>query len=195
MVLLGGRGRVVAPEPVAQADRPQRASHAGLLVQCRLSLASGGGLAPALCRNFVMNIEEQFIERHKDSEFRLKDELFAKLSSGECVLDYNPEGQQSSLPCSHFLHIYRRRAEHLRRFDAPHAQRLREDALALCEELAKTPDEICRLWVFSLPPYSDYTVFEGAESGRILGCLFTVDKRLAPSDEWERLWHGERGSI
>lgn len=142
-----------------------------------------------------MNTQERFIEKYRDCEFRHKDELFARLRADECIIKGTPEDHGRWESCRHFLSIYRIRAEHLRQFDTPHAQRLREDALALCEELAKTPDEVCRLWRFSLPPHSFYIVFEGAESGRILGCILGADKLLMPPDEWERLWHGESKSV
>ena len=90
-----------------------------------------------------MNAQDQFIERHKDSDFPHKEELFAALYSGDCVLDQTTEGRHNPAPCSQLLDIYRFRAGRLRRFDTPHARRLGEDTLALCEELEKTPDERC----------------------------------------------------
>ena len=140
----------------------------------------------------VMNVQQQFIERHKNSDFRHKDELFAGLSSGDCVIESSPD---TSLPCKHFLRIYRIRAEHLQQYATPHAESLLADVLALCEELGRTPDEMCRLWNFSMPPYSDLAVFEGAESDRVLGCIFAVDKRFISPDKWESLWNGESGSV
>jgi hypothetical protein len=80
--------------------------------------------------------------------------------------------------CAQLLKIYRRRADHLRRYNTPHAQELRADVLDLCDALANTSEEDCQIWTFSSPPNSDYTIFEGAETGRILGCVFAKDKRL-----------------
>ncbi|HEX8251072.1 MAG TPA: hypothetical protein VF599_23055 [Pyrinomonadaceae bacterium] len=134
-----------------------------------------------------MKAQERFIERHKDSEFRYKDELFNGLNSSKFALERTSENSENSYHCKHFLDIYKHRAGHLKRYDSLHAIRLREDTLALCEELAETPDEICYVWTFSVPPYSSYEVFV-SESGKVLGTLFTVSQLKMPSDEWEKLW-------
>lgn len=152
-------------------------------------------MSVALCRNQFMKALEHFIEKHKDSEFLHKEELFIGLYSGKCVLDQSPESHQYLASCSELLTTHRLRAEHLRHYKTPHARRLREDTLAFCDELAKTLDERCRLWIFSMPPYCNFIVFEGAESKKILGCILAADKRLTPPDEWEGLWHGESGSV
>jgi hypothetical protein len=60
--------------------------------------------------------------------------------------------------------------------------------LALCDELAKTPEEPVELWSFSMAPYYKFNVFEGANSQRILGCNFAADQRLMIEQEWEELW-------
>jgi hypothetical protein len=126
----------------------------------------------------------QFFARHSQSEFRHKDRLFPLLASGAATCETN----SSVVSCEQLLNIYRRRADHLRRYNTPHARDLREDVLALCNALAAATDEYCRLWNFSSPPNSDYMIFEGAETGCILGCVFARDKRLTPPDEWDSLW-------
>jgi hypothetical protein len=129
------------------------------------------------------NIEE-FVARHSQSDFRHKDQLFSLLASGAATCETNA----SLVTCEQLLNIYRRRADHLRTYDTPHARQLREDVLALCDALAAATDNHCRLWNFSSPPNCDYAIFEGAETGRILGCVFAKDKRLTPPDEWDNLW-------
>jgi len=127
---------------------------------------------------------EEFVARHSRSEFRHKDQLFSSLASGAATCETN----LSVVSCEQLLNIYRRRADHLRTYDTPHAQQLREDILSLCNALAAATDEHCRLWNFSSAPNSDYAIFEGAETGRILGCVFAKDKRLTPPNEWDNLW-------
>jgi hypothetical protein len=95
------------------------------------------------------------------------------------------------LPCRHFLEIYRYRAVHLSRYQTAHARSLREDVLALCDELAKTPEEPVQVWRFSMAPYYNFAVFEGVNSQRILGCNSTADRRLMSEQEWEELWETE----
>jgi len=129
------------------------------------------------------NIEE-FVARHSQSDFRHRDQLFSLLRSSAVTC----ETDSSLVSCGHLLNIYRRRANHLQRYATSYAQQLRDDVVALCDALASTGDEHCRLWSFSSSPDSDYTVFEGAETGRILGCVFAKDKRLTPPGEWDNLW-------
>jgi len=126
----------------------------------------------------------EFIARHSQSDFRHKDALLSLLTSGDAIFETN----SSLVSCRDLLKIYRRRADHLRRFATPHARELRDDVLALCDGLATTRDENCRLWNFSSPPNCEYTVFEGAETGRILGCVLAKNKLLTPPDEWDNLW-------
>jgi hypothetical protein len=134
-----------------------------------------------------MNDQERFVAKHRDTDFRHRDELFESLATGRAHLVTADE----AVACTHLLNIYRRRAEHLRQFDTTYAHDLRNDTLDLCDVLSKTSDAHCRMWHFALPPNSDFTVFEGADSGEILGCLFGKDKRLTSDIEWEKLWRGE----
>ena len=132
-----------------------------------------------------MNTLEAFIQRHQDSQFRHKNELWAGIKAGQII--GHPEPHEANLPCQHFLLIYRRRSEHLGKYGSDHARNLRADALAFCEELEKTPDELVRFWTFEQPP-KDFIVFEGINSGRVLGCLRTVSKLLVDEESWHKLW-------
>jgi hypothetical protein len=136
-----------------------------------------------------MDEQERFVAKHRGTEFRHGDELFDSLATGRAHL-VTPE-DASPVPCTHLLKIYRRRAEHLLQFDTPYTRELRGDTLDLCDALTKTSNAHCRIWGFALSPHSDFTVFEGAENGEILGCVFANDERLTPAIEWEKLWRGE----
>lgn len=134
-----------------------------------------------------MSEKERFIESFKNSEFRYKDEIFNGLDSGEMRFDRTSESKEYKHSCKHFLDIYQGRATHLKRFDSAHANRLREETVALCKELAKSPNENCNIWTFFAPPHSTYHVFV-SESGGVLGTLLTASKLLMTADEWEKLW-------
>lgn len=136
-----------------------------------------------------MNEQERFVAKHQDTDFRHRDELFESLATGRAHLVTGED--TSPVTCTHLLKIYRRRAEHLQQYDTPYARELRDDTLALCDALAKTSNTQCRILGFALPPHSDFTVFEGAETGEILGCMCANDKRLMPVIEWEKLWRGD----
>lgn len=134
-----------------------------------------------------------FITRHGRATFRHSAELFAAIRSGACVLDHAANGTQS-LPCSHLVHIYRRRADHLRQFSSPHAACVTADVLALLAELERSPEEPCGLWGFSLSPHFKFSIFEGLTSQRILGCIRGVDDRLIDGPIRKKLWHDATGN-
>jgi hypothetical protein len=134
-----------------------------------------------------------FISRHGRTTFRHSDELFAAIRSGACVLDHAPDGTES-LPCSHFLRIYRIRAEHIRQFTSPHAVSLIADSDTLASELERSSDEPCGVWCFFLPPHHTFSVYEALPSQRVLGCVRAVDRRLVDDLTWERLWHDSTGN-
>lgn len=125
-----------------------------------------------------MKAPQEFIDRYQNDDFPHRNELFAALASGKCELRTSPEDHQASLSCSHLLSIYRRRAEHLKRFNSPYSETLQDDTLALCEELSGNLDEGCLIWIFAMPPNSKFIVFEGTQRKRILGCLYAFDRQL-----------------
>ncbi len=134
---------------------------------------------------------EIFLQRHEHSHFRHSEELIAGIRAGMCVLVRTPYCRHSRrplLPCRHFLKIYRYRAVHLSRYQTAYACSLREDVLALCDELGKTLEEPVQFWRFSMARYYNFVVFEDANSHRILGCTFSADRRLMSEQEWEELW-------
>jgi hypothetical protein len=133
---------------------------------------------------------EIFLHRHEHSHFRHSKELMAEIRAGKCVLarTQNSRRSRSTVPCHRVLEIYCYRAVALSRYQTAHACSLREDVLALCDELAKMPEEPVELWSFSMAPYYRFNVFEGANSQRILGCIIAVDQSLMTEQELEELW-------
>jgi len=130
---------------------------------------------------------ETFLKRHEEKRFRHSDELIACIKSGKCALEITPDSP-ASVATSHLLRTYRRRAEHLKQFGSLHAQDVRDDVVALCDELEKTSEECVLLWMFSMPLHFDYSVFEGGRLHEILGCILGVDKRRINEKDWEALW-------
>jgi hypothetical protein len=131
---------------------------------------------------------DAFLKLCANSIFRHRERLLAELDSGQTIFRTHTANEATSLTCSQYLAIYRRRGEHISELATAHAFSLREDVLALCKELEKPPDEPVRIWSFSKPPYYDYDVFEGAETRRILGCILGVDDRLIDNQTRETLW-------
>jgi len=136
---------------------------------------------------------ETFLKRHEGTRFRHSEELIACIKSGQCTLESKPDPAIAPVPTSHALRVYRRRAEHLKQFDSLHAQNIRADVLALCEELEKLPDEMVHVWSFSMAPYFTYEVFESTRLHSILGCILAVDKKRIDEKAWEALWKGAEG--
>lgn len=133
---------------------------------------------------------EIFLHRHEHSHFRHSKELMAEIRAGNCVLARTPNSRRSrsTVLCHRVLECYRYRGIALNRYQTAHACSLREDISALCDELAKTPEEPVEKWSFSTAPYYRFIVFEGASSQRILGCIMAVDQSLMTEQESEELW-------
>ena len=131
---------------------------------------------------------QTFLERYENSEFRHRELLTKALRAQRCTLGSVTEEQWSRLPCWHYRGIYQERADNLQRFSSAYARRLRTDCLALCEELAKTPDEGVQLWLFEMPPQFRFWVFTGLASERILGCLLLLDNRIIDDEMNAILW-------
>jgi hypothetical protein len=87
------------------------------------------------------------------------------------------------------LRTYRRRARHLNQFATPHAVRLREDVLAFCAALEKTPPD-CPISCCSLDLDDGRSIvlFERADTNALLGVLRTVDQRMVSEEDWAALW-------
>ncbi len=74
------------------------------------------------------------------------------------------------------------------RNNSNHARRLVADTLNFIDELEKVPNDKVSSWNFSTNESSDFTLFEGINSQKILGCILTVDKRKVSESDWEKLW-------
>jgi len=135
-----------------------------------------------------MSEVDQFLRLCEAQTFRHKERLISGLKSGECLLRTSPTFHKNRLPCSHYFAIYQRRAKLLEKCTTDHGRNLRADALALCDALANSPDEPVMIWSFTQAPYFDYSVFEGATSHHILGCVFGVDDRLIDAKTRKELW-------
>lgn len=129
-----------------------------------------------------------FLRRYENTPFRHSETLLPALLSGKCILARTPAADHNLMPCRHYLEIYQHRAQTLLHYKSVYPQSLREDAVALCHELIKNPDEPSRLWVFTMPPYFEFAVFEAINSRRILGCFCFIDRNIIGEKEWEALW-------
>lgn len=130
---------------------------------------------------------EQFIKHCEESAFRNRAELLDGIRSGQIGIESHRNA--SDYPSRHFLDIYQRRAEHLQQFQTDHSKRLRNDVLEFVEHMLEIPDQrICGRWSFSKEPNITFSVFESTDTGRIIGCIKAVDKRLTSDLEWKQLW-------
>ena len=98
------------------------------------------------------------IEKH---DFTYKNELFAKLNSGEIRL-YN-EGPSSNLSTDHYLEIYSWRA------DLAEGSK-KEEYLRLCSKLEKFPQQICWIWIFESSIIT-YVVFTSDDLTQVYDCI------------------------
>jgi len=55
-------------------------------------------------------------------------------------------------------------------------------------ELENAIDDEIKLWRVSVDSKSDYSIFEGVGAQKILGCIYTVDRRTVSREEWAELW-------
>lgn len=136
----------------------------------------------------------EFLKICETANFRHQDELMTELKSGKAIFNSDIPADVRLLPASHYLAIYQRRAKHLQKYSTAHAASLKEDVLALCKELEKTPQSLVQIWSFSKPPYFDYSVFVDTANNHILGCILGIDARLIDESTRIELW-GNQGFI
>lgn len=136
---------------------------------------------------------ETFLNKYREDSFPHSERLIAALVSGDCNLQDSPNQDNQNLkPCRHYLKVWRFRIQGAApRAVSAYAHSFIADCIALCEELAKTPDEEVRLWNFTLPPHFRFGVFEGACSNRIIGCLLFIEDE---EDESELAQHWRKDS-
>lgn len=129
---------------------------------------------------------QRFYELCASSSFPHKEELLKGIKSGDCSLK---SSSNSQVLAEELARNYKIKLESAKRHNSRHAQRLVSDTLKFIDELEKNPNDKVNFWHFSLGEPSGFTVFEGINSQKILGCILTVDKRKVSESEWEKLWN------
>ena len=135
-----------------------------------------------------MNNVSDLLKNFEHTYFRHREELLTELNSGQTTFYSHTLADVHQLPAKHYLAIYQQRAKHVQKFTTEHAVSLRNDLVALCQELKKTPEEFVQIWSFSKLPYFNYAVFVGASNHQIFGCILAVDDRLIDDETRIQLW-------
>jgi hypothetical protein len=126
---------------------------------------------------------QEFIRSYCTEEFPHRDELVSVLSSESRSI----KEPYSTVSCSSLLGIYRGRAQHLKKFNTPHANALQADTKAFCRNLEITAVEQCRMWNIEGLGF-DFLVIVEDGTNKILGCLRTVSKLKVDEPTWKELW-------
>lgn len=129
---------------------------------------------------------QKFFELCENLSFPHGEELLRGIKSGKYLLEKSSNSQVSA---EELARNYKIKSKSAARHNSKHAQRLVNDTLKFIEELEKVPNDKVNFWHFSIDEASGYTVFEGVNSQKILGCILTVDKRKVSESEWEKLWN------
>ena len=140
-----------------------------------------------LQRNYMSDAAERFASEFAGTDFRHSSMLMGGIHDGSITTFSVSE--DSSLPASHYLDIYRLRLKGLKARDrTPHVDSMQNDVSALCDGLSSEPTEPCDLWIFQQQPYYNFSVWVGRESRSILGCIRGVDNRLVDDKIRADLW-------
>jgi len=67
-----------------------------------------------------------------------------------------------------------------------------DDIDAYVGELEDATDDVIQLWRVTVDRTFSYSIFEGTVAGKILGCLYTADRRTVTGEEWDALWGHEK---
>jgi hypothetical protein len=129
----------------------------------------------------------EFISLCRVSTFRDRDEILDGLESRKYKL---ARSVGESVPAKSMLEVYRRRARHVSQFTdkSSHARRMVGNIVAYVCELENAPDDEIKLWRVTENGVRSYSIFQGVVSGKILGCVFGIDRRKVSEDEWKALW-------
>ncbi len=128
-----------------------------------------------------------FLNLVENSLFNYREKIIEGLKSGKLILEDKLKNEVFS---QSLLEIYQHRANGLaQREKGIHSERLVKDTLAFCENLAKFPDDRVSFWRLRIDNVWSYTVFEGTESKKILGCILTADRRFVSEEEWNEIWN------
>ena len=131
---------------------------------------------------------QRFFELCKSSSFPHREELLRGIETDEYSLK---KYSSSEVPSKQMLDIYKVRERLLGRKRSKHAQRLRNEVLMYINELEQAPNDKVNFWLFSINDSSQYIVFEGVNSQKVLGCLLIVSKTKVSESEWKKLWGKE----
>jgi hypothetical protein len=130
---------------------------------------------------------EHLLNLIENSLFNHREEIIEGLKTEKLVLEISSSNE---IPSQGLLDIYQHRANRLaQREKGIHAERLVKDTLVFCENLAKLPNEKVRFWHLKIDDIWGYTVFEGIQIKKILGCILTADKRFVTEEEWAEIWN------
>ena len=112
---------------------------------------------------------EEFSRLFGNQIFRHKEMFFEELQSESDIECFSTTKDQNSPQCSHLAKTWRRRLQFMNKDGS-----IYKDSLALCEELEKTPEDICIFWNFKMwTSKNTYHFFINSRTNRILGTLFS----------------------
>lgn len=127
----------------------------------------------------------KFIELCENSSFPHQVELLRGIENGEYIFERFSDSQVSA---KELAKIYKIKVKSAEGHTSIHAQRLVSDTLKFIDELEKVPNDEVNFWHFSIDVSSGFTIFQGVNCQKILGCILTVDKRKVSESAWEKLW-------
>jgi hypothetical protein len=129
---------------------------------------------------------QRFFKLCENSFFPHKKDLINGINEGKFFFKSFSDSQ---VHAKELAEIYKIKAMSAGRHQSIHANRLVKDTLSFVSELEKVPNDKVNFWHFSIDEATGYTIFEGVNSQKVLGCILTVDKRKVSEDEWEKLWN------
>lgn len=129
---------------------------------------------------------QKFFELCANSSFPHQEELLKGISQSRYTLE---RFSNSEVSAEELAGNYKIKVKSAARHNSEHAHRLVRDTLKFVNDLEKVPNDKVNFWHFSVDESSGYTVFEGVNSQKILGCILTVDRRKVSESEWEKLWN------
>lgn len=133
----------------------------------------------------------EFLRRHPDEHDPLLSTVREAMRSGVCSV----AEPRDILLGREFLGLYEIRAQHLRRFETPHAMQLRRGVEAMLAAGRARPDRAVLWWEFDLPRGRSHCFIECASSYELLAAFTAVSKLVVSDEEWADLWgHGVAAS-
>jgi hypothetical protein len=95
----------------------------------------------------------------------------------------------SPMGAAHLLAIFKRRANHLRKYSSPHAVQLRVAMSQFCDSLRTlAPDSVVLGSQIEFDEGRSILLAERADTLELIGCLVTVSQSAVLDEEWEALW-------